>query len=187
MTYLRYGLWVAVLSCTSTWSQPPGTLAAVYRAGKVVEATARMDLLNAEALGRFDRAVAVLRVEVKHARGVLTAAGDKDVLATYAQAQRKLERAVTNLELWAAMQDQSGQVDTLMGAVPATRGGTDGKAQILGNLRTEGQQASTEMKLALATAATSLREGRESLTKAERAYLRLVPEAASDPPKPPQA
>jgi hypothetical protein len=180
---LRYGLLFVVLLNAWTWAQPSEKLAAVYRAGKLVGVTSQANLRETSARSRFSRAVSALAREIKIMQGLATAPADKDTLAAYSVAQRKFQKAVTNLEQAAAMEEKSSQVDALADAVPATRGGVEGKAQILDGLHRQGQQAANEETLALASAAAALKEGKESLAKAERAYLAARPEAP-DPEKP---
>jgi len=180
---LRYGLLFVVLLAVWTWAQPSEKLAAVYRAGKLVGITSQGNLGEASARSRFGRAVSALAREIKIAQGLVTVPADRDTLAAYSVAQRKFQKAVTNLEQAAAMEEKSSQVDALADAVPATRGGVEGKTQILDGLHRQGQQAANEERLALASAATSLKEGGESLAKAERAYLTARPETP-DPAKP---
>ncbi len=185
MKALQCGLLVTALSGTLTWAQPSDPLAAVHRAGKLAGAAAQANLLTVNAMTHFSRAVSALAAEVKTARPFVTSRPQKDVLAAYTVVQRRFERAVTNLELWAAMQDKTDEITTLMGAVPATLGGSEAKAHILGNLETQGQGAAAQAKFALATAATALAEGRDALTKADRAYWKLVAPPPLDPAKPP--
>jgi hypothetical protein len=180
----RYGLLFTVLLNAWTSAQPSEKLAAVYHAGKVVGIASQANLLKADARSRLDRAASVLAREIKIVRGLVTAPAEKDILAAYSLAQRKFEKAATNFELWAAMEEKTNQVDALAGAVPATRGGVEAKTEILDALHRQGQQAANEARLTLATAATSLREGRENLAKAERAYLTARPETP-DSAKPP--
>ena len=185
MRLFRYGLLFIVLLSGLASAQPPEKLAAVYRAGKAVGVASEANLSGADARRRFGRAVSALAREVKIAKGLVSAPAEKDILAAYSLAQRKFEKAATNLEQFAAMEEKSSQVDSLADAVPATRGGVEGKTQILDGLHRQGQQAANEGTLALASAATALREGRESLAKAERAYLTARPETP-DSAKPPR-
>lgn len=180
MRSLRFGLLPVVLAATLAPAQPPEKLAAVYRAGRTVAVASQANLLKPDARSRFGRAVSALGVEIKVVQGFATAPAERDILTAYRLAARKLEKAAANFELWAAMDEKTDQVDALMGAVPATRGGEQAKTEILDTLNRQGQQAMTEARLALATATTALREGRENLVKAERAYLNAKPE----PPAP---
>jgi hypothetical protein len=182
----RYGLLFIVLLNAWTSAQPPEKLAAVYRAGKVVGVASQANLSGADARRRFGRAVSALAREIKIVQGLVTVPAEKDILAAYSLAQRKFEKAATNLELFDAMEEKSSQVDALAGAVPATRGGVEGKTEILDTMHRQGQQAANEGRLALATAATALREGRENLAKAERAYLTAGPETPPVSAKPPR-
>jgi len=172
---LRYGLLFIVVVSTSASAQPPERLAAVYRAGKAVGIASQANLSKAEARRRFGRAVSALTLEIKVAQGLAMAPAEKGILAAYLQAERKFTLAATNFELWATLDERMRLSDELMDAVPATRGGVQGKTEILDSLHNDGQRAMAEARLALTSATTALREGKENLAKAERAYLKGVP------------
>ena len=176
---LWYGLLFVVVVSIPASAQPPEELAAVYRDGKAVGVASQANLLNAEARRRFLRAVSAFTLDIKVAQGLATAPAEKEILAAYSLAERKFTLAATKFELWATLDERMRLSDELMDAVPATRGGVEGKTEILETLQSDGQRAMAEARLALTTATAALREGKEKLAKAERAYLKGVPDEAS--------
>ncbi len=177
MRLLCCGLLFVLGTGTSGSPQPGDTLASVHRAGKAVAIAAQEDLLKTRPRSTFRRALSALTHEIKVAKALAAGPAEKNMLAEYEFAARKLEFAATNFETWAAMDERTSVTDELADAVPATRGGVEAKSEILGGLADERQRAMAEANLALSRARSALKDGKEHLARAERAYLDARPPA----------
>ncbi len=177
MRPLRYALLFVLAASTSGSAQSSETLTAVHRAGKAVAIAAQEDLLKTRPRSAFRRALSAFTHEIKLAKALAAGPAEKNMLAEYDFAARKLEVAATNFEAWATMDERTSVTDELAAAVPATRGGVEAKIEILGGLAGERQRAMAEANLALSRARSALKDGKEHLARAERAYLDARPPA----------